>query len=608
MSNIVLDDNTNHDSSSVSASTSNNEESLDSCSNDRFVIGSATKKTSLPPSFLIGSDEDSDHRSLQVNSPFSVGKVDIKYDQQTKLRSSTNENRPIFSVSFRNQDVARKYKASIKTFLKDLIAKNDPDNEEDTSDLELDVWEAEEDGEDSQDHDSVDSSSLFKVDTHPTLKDNLDVPAYNHKFNEILQQTKDDIGKTSKNEGSSRSSCFNCLGNHSLRDCPLPHDPSAITKNRRQFSARFTRTQSKTSRYHLDDEQKFASFVPGQISNKLRKALGLAKHQLPNHIYKMRTLGYPPGWMEDAKISHSGLTLYDCKGKEVPDLETEEGEIIPEGSRDKYDIKKIISYPGFNVPCSPSTKDDFEFHECPPMTYEQSKERMLSQLSQNSVRAYKRPRIISNTACAPTKLEDQDITRADMEVDETPESAVNLLPVDDNCRFIPPLPKDTPPRPPPPPPPPSTESDSEGGESRSQGIGSPVSTGQSGMSSPRAQSPSLSDLETRKQLLLAELEDGGSSSDTTPRVAPQSTPGPSTSTLGKVKSVDLGTPILQSASPYSHLPSSEKFSHHICSVINFENLPDSTGNYERMSDLIRKVRSAVTRIQQEGDDCNDGGK
>lgn len=65
----------------------------------------------------------------------------------------------------------------------------------------------------------------------------------------------------------------------------------------------------------MDDEQKFASFVPGQISNKLRKALGLAKHQLPNHIYKMRTLGYPPGWMEDAKISHSGLTLYDCKGK-----------------------------------------------------------------------------------------------------------------------------------------------------------------------------------------------------------------------------------------------------------------------------------------------------
>jgi zinc finger CCHC domain-containing protein 8 len=65
----------------------------------------------------------------------------------------------------------------------------------------------------------------------------------------------------------------------------------------------------------LDDEQKFAAFVPGQISSKLRKALGLAKHQLPKHIYKMRTLGYPPGWMEDARISHSGLTLYDSQGK-----------------------------------------------------------------------------------------------------------------------------------------------------------------------------------------------------------------------------------------------------------------------------------------------------
>jgi hypothetical protein len=69
----------------------------------------------------------------------------------------------------------RKYKASIKKFLKDLIAKHDPDIEEDTSDLELDVWE--EESEDSQDHDIVDSN-LFKVDTRPTVKDDLDVPTY----------------------------------------------------------------------------------------------------------------------------------------------------------------------------------------------------------------------------------------------------------------------------------------------------------------------------------------------------------------------------------------------------------------------------------------------
>jgi hypothetical protein len=29
----------------------------------------------------------------------------------------------------------------------------------------------------------------------------------------------------------------------------------------------------------------------------------------------MRLLGYPPGWMEEARISHSGLTLYDSQGR-----------------------------------------------------------------------------------------------------------------------------------------------------------------------------------------------------------------------------------------------------------------------------------------------------
>lgn len=69
----------------------------------------------------------------------------------------------------------RKYKAAIKKFLKDLIAKHDPDYDEDTSDLELDVWE--EGSDDSQDP-GIDNLNLFTVDTRPTIKDELDVPAY----------------------------------------------------------------------------------------------------------------------------------------------------------------------------------------------------------------------------------------------------------------------------------------------------------------------------------------------------------------------------------------------------------------------------------------------
>jgi zinc finger CCHC domain-containing protein 8 len=92
------------------------------------------------------------------------------------------------------------------------------------------------------------------------------------------------------------------------------------------------------------------------------------------------------------------------------------------------------------------------------------------------------------------------------------------------------------------------------------------------------------------------------------KAAASDSPGPIISSLGRVKSVDLGTPVLQGSSPYSCLPNPEKFSHDICDVINFENLPDSTGKYEKMSDLIRKVRTVVSRIQQEDDDDNCEGE
>jgi hypothetical protein len=52
------------------------------------------------------------------------------------------------------------------------------------------------------------------------------------------------------------------------------------------------------------------------------------------------------------------------------------------------------------------------------MTYEQSKERMMMELSQNSMRAYKRRRISPNLGPA-TRPEDQDLTQAAMEVEET---------------------------------------------------------------------------------------------------------------------------------------------------------------------------------------------
>jgi hypothetical protein len=70
----------------------------------------------------------------------------------------------------------RKYKATIKKFLKKLIAQHDHENEADTSDLELNVWE--EENEDSEYHNN-DDSDLYMVDKLPTVKDDLEVPTYN---------------------------------------------------------------------------------------------------------------------------------------------------------------------------------------------------------------------------------------------------------------------------------------------------------------------------------------------------------------------------------------------------------------------------------------------
>ena len=38
-------------------------------------------------------------------------------------------------------------------------------------------------------------------------------------------------------------------------------------------------------------------------SDSLREALGLQDSQLPLYIYKMRVMGYPPGWMMEAQTN-----------------------------------------------------------------------------------------------------------------------------------------------------------------------------------------------------------------------------------------------------------------------------------------------------------------
>lgn len=101
-------------------------------------------------------------------------------------------------------------------------------------------------------------------------------------------------------------------------------------------------------RYHLEEDQKFSHMVPGQISDALRKALGLHKKEVPPYIYGMRELGYPPGWLEEAKIQHSNLKMFGIDARRAQ---------MKQMKKSGLDETKIVEYPGFNVPLGKGVKD-----------------------------------------------------------------------------------------------------------------------------------------------------------------------------------------------------------------------------------------------------------
>lgn len=98
----------------------------------------------------------------------------------------------------------------------------------------------------------------------------------------------------------------------------------------------------------MEEGQRFGHLVPGKISPQLRKALGLHRDEVPHYVYLMRRMGYPPGWLEEAKIVNSDLNMFDIDGKHVKILKV---------NKQGLDASKVVDYPGFNVPLEEGVKD-----------------------------------------------------------------------------------------------------------------------------------------------------------------------------------------------------------------------------------------------------------
>ena len=176
---------------------------------------------------------------------------------------------------------------------------------------------------------------------NPRATEGWSIPVYDQVFLKALPCSSE----TPKVKVKFMKKCFNCDSTtHSLQNCPEPQDTAKINANRSQFTSSQSPVFLPKSRYHgILSSRDFMNFKPGFISDKLREALGIESDQLPPYIYRMRNLGYPPGYLPHNQ--QPDLLLYDAEGN----IDSYTGDDSSDG--DTVERKQVfIEYPGLNVP------------------------------------------------------------------------------------------------------------------------------------------------------------------------------------------------------------------------------------------------------------------
>eukprot|EP00090_Calanus_glacialis_P042392 TRINITY_DN7519_c0_g1_i1.p1 TRINITY_DN7519_c0_g1~~TRINITY_DN7519_c0_g1_i1.p1 ORF type:complete len:457 (-),score=180.01 TRINITY_DN7519_c0_g1_i1:113-1483(-) len=313
------------------------------------------------------------------------------------------------------------------------------------------------------------------------------------------------------------SNCWNCGGGHNLAECKEERDHRKIGKNRREFMNK--NGGMNNARYHVDDPQKYGHLAPGIPSKKLSEALGLRRDHLPAYIYKLRELGYPPGWLKSAEISESGMALYLEEGRKVDT--GEEGEVVEAGDKMEYDTKKLVSWPGFNTDIPKHYRDESDRYRVRSMAKVYSLRDMKREMRGKEQKAYKKGKM--------QDVSTDNLQPADMETEDgTEDGANNTIDLTESD---------------PGPPGDDTEEDGE------------IEREVTGDDSNKTETPI-------KQLI-------GS---------------------GNVAKTDTGTPIVELHSPFDNLPKYANFGKDMTEHIVFENLPDYTGTWDKMSGLIQRIR------------------
>ncbi|XP_025018827.1 zinc finger CCHC domain-containing protein 8 isoform X3 [Python bivittatus] len=258
------------------------------------------------------------------------------------------------------------------------------------------------------------------LNENPQLTDGWEIPKYQQVFTQILSLDGQEIQVKPKSRP--KSHCFNCGSeDHQMKDCPQPRNAARISEKRKEFmdACGEAGSQNFQQRYHADEvEERFGRFKPGIISEELQDALGVTDKTLPPFIYRMRQLGYPPGWLKEAEMEKSGLTLYD--GKASPGSETEE-EYHQQHPCVTYDISKLINYPGFNMSTPSGVTDEWRMFGSVPLQPSQQKDIFAHYLSTyhsaSPKSRHKRPSHQSSHHSKRQKGNSAEVLSADMEID-----------------------------------------------------------------------------------------------------------------------------------------------------------------------------------------------
>lgn len=391
---------------------------------------------------------------------------------------------------------------------------------------------------------SVDKLGQPLLNENPQMTDGWEVPVYQQVFNQVIGTDGQEIEMKEKRP---KSMCFNCgSGGHQLRDCPKPKDMAAINERRKEFT-QSNQAMQNNQRYHADEvEERFSKYKPGVMSDELLSALGIDNCTLPPLIYRMRQLGYPPGWLKEAEMENSGLALYD--GKAPNDGSGDDSNKV------SYDVSKLVDYPGFNVAVPHKIKDEYMQYGSVPMQPNHMKQNYAAYLSTS----FPSPGASSNkrrheSESSPQKRKknrsspDRSSNRSsDMEIESDPGTPYNNSgsgdfqfqappPPGSPCFSTPPpLPQGTPPATPTPPPLP------KGTPPPTPNNGSPALRGRSwaaGDEEGTADELSLEELEEQQRLIWAALENADTATNSdceTPAIGTPAASSPSVSSSAPV--------------------------------------------------------------------------